>query len=81
MAAHGLGGGAQRTAEIIESALGLGVTGGHHADGGDDVAVTRHGSLDHVGEHVNDLFVKTKIPQAGDGGSKNLIFGMHVCAT
>ncbi len=81
MAAHRLSGGAQRTAEVIESALGLGVAGGHHADGRDDVAVTRHRALDHVGKDIDDLFVKAEITQTGDGGGKYLIFGMHAGAT
>jgi len=81
VATHRLGGGAERTAEVVEPALGLGVTGGHHADGGDDVAVTRHRALDHVGEDIDDLFVKAKIPQSSDRGGKNLIFGMHAGAT
>ena len=81
MAAHCLGRGPQRTAEIIESAHRLGVTGGHHTDGGDDVAVTRHRALDHIGKYVDDLFVKTEIPQSGDRGGKNLVFGLHAGAT
>ena len=79
MAAHRLGRGAKGAAEIVQAALGLGVAGGHHADGGDDVAVTRHRALDHVGEDIDDLFVKAKIPQLGDGGGKNLI--VHAGAT
>ncbi len=59
----------------------LGVAGSHHADGGDDVAVARHRPLDHVGEDIDDLFVKAKVPQSGDRGGKNLVFGMHACAT
>jgi SAM-dependent methyltransferase len=65
--------------ELIEAALGLGVAGGHHADGGDDVAVTGHRALDHVGEDVDDLLVKAEVSQTGDRGGKNLI--VHADAT
>ena len=70
VAAHGLGRGAEGAAEIVEAALGLGVAGGHHADGGDDVAVTGHRALDHVGEDVDDLLVKAEVSQTGDGAAK-----------
>ena len=72
---------AEGAAKIVQTALWLGITGSHHADGGDDVAVARYRPLDHVGEDVDDLFVKAKVPQSGDRGSKNLVFGMHACAT
>ena len=66
MTPHHQGGCSQRTAQIIQPAAGLSMALCHHANGGENVGITRHRALDHVRENLDHLVVKTEVAQLVD---------------
>src|SRR5690606_11259940 len=61
--------GAQRAAQVIAAAGGLGVATGNNANHLQDHAVARHGTADHVAEYGHNLGVEGKalngLPRCG----------------
>ena len=77
IAAHGEGGGAQRTAKIVNLSVGLNEALGQHADHRDDIGVAGHRTLDHIGEDFSNPFIKGPVAEAGNRRGKKRIAVRH----
>ncbi len=69
IAAHGEGGGAQRTAKIVNLSVGLNEALGQHADHRDDIGVAGHRTLDHIGK-TSATRSSGPVAEAGIGAEK-----------